>query len=128
MCVCGVRPAYNGCCKAEGLVAGLGGDMGMALIQPIMTELREAVEESNPEPRAVRAVEVLVPLVYRPALKVLLISFAPCPCIVPRTEPLPLQLLAGRHALVAVAGKPCQTENRTAEQRTVQPVTCHTWK
>jgi hypothetical protein len=53
--------------------AGLGGDMATSLLEPIIGELRRAVEESDPAPCALRVIEVLVPLVYRPALKVILV-------------------------------------------------------
>eukprot|EP00884_Botryococcus_braunii_P007126 jgi/Botrbrau1/16414/Bobra.0142s0014.1 len=54
--------------------AGLGGEMGMRLIEPIVTELQLALGSKEPGPPALRVVEVLVPLVYRPALKVAMLQ------------------------------------------------------
>lgn len=54
--------------------AGLGGGMGMFLAGPLAEELRAAPAAEAPLVAGRRALEVLVPLVYRPAIKVHLTS------------------------------------------------------
>lgn len=50
--------------------SGLGGGMGMFVVGPLMEELAEATQPSKQVFDARRCLEVLVPLAYRPAIKV----------------------------------------------------------
>lgn len=50
--------------------AGLGGGMGVFLGGPIVDELKDCVGAADVPASARRVLEVLVPLVYRPAMKV----------------------------------------------------------
>ncbi len=50
--------------------SGLGGGMGAFMVGPLMEELAEAAQPSKPLFDARRCLEVLVPLAYRPAIKV----------------------------------------------------------
>jgi hypothetical protein len=54
----------------EGCFAGLGGGMGPFLMGPLVEELKQTLNPNTPLSDARRVLEVLVPLVYRPALKV----------------------------------------------------------
>ena len=58
--------------------AGLGGGMGLFLMGPLALQLQDAAESSAPVLPAMRLLTVLVPLVYRPALKVRACSPQPC--------------------------------------------------
>ncbi|PRW45038.1 G-patch domain-containing [Chlorella sorokiniana] len=49
--------------------AGLGGGMGPFLVEPLLEELQTAAESPAPLHDARRLLEVIVPLVYRPAIK-----------------------------------------------------------
>ena len=49
---------------------GLGGGMGMFLSGPIIAELSAAPDATDPLAAGRRVLEVVVPLSYRPALKV----------------------------------------------------------
>lgn len=50
-------------------LAGLGGGMGPFLVEPIVEDLRSVLDSPAPLHGARRLLEVLVPLVYRPAIK-----------------------------------------------------------
>lgn len=54
--------------------SGLGGGMGMFVAGPLVEELNEAAKAGKPLEDARCCLEVLVPLAYRPAIKV----FSPC--------------------------------------------------
>ena len=52
--------------------AGLGGGMGIFLAGPLVEELRATLDQATSQPLDCRRMlELLVPLVYRPAMKVL---------------------------------------------------------
>ena len=53
-----------------GLLAGLGGGMGGFVVKPLQEELAEACQHDKALADARRCLEVLVPLAYRPAIKV----------------------------------------------------------
>ena len=55
-------------------MAGLGGGMGAFLAEPLMDELRDCSRSADTSLQDVRKVlEILVPLIYRPAMKVLIL-------------------------------------------------------
>ena len=56
--------------------AGLGGGMGVFLGGPIVDELKDCVGATDVPASARRVLEVMVPLVYRPAMKVRAFSIA----------------------------------------------------
>lgn len=51
-------------------LAGLGGGMGLFLAQPLAQELALAIAPTSPLAHARRLLTILVPLAYRPAMKV----------------------------------------------------------
>ncbi len=73
----GPQVSFAGQAWAEGEVwcAGLGGGMGMFLAGPLVEELKGEVASSSPLDSR-RMLELLVPLVYRPAMKVRLTHHA----------------------------------------------------
>ncbi|KAL4436605.1 hypothetical protein ABPG75_003744 [Micractinium tetrahymenae] len=54
--------------------AGLGGGMGPFLVEPLLEELATVAESPAPVHDARRLLEVIVPLVYRPALKAAMLA------------------------------------------------------
>jgi hypothetical protein len=65
--------------------SGLGGGMGMFVVGPLVEELNEAVQPGKPVEDSRRCLEVLVPLAYRPAIKVCTPS---CTVLPPRVASL----------------------------------------
>jgi len=57
-----------------GLFAGLGGGMGGFVVMPLQEELAESCQHDRALADARRCLEVLVPLAYRPAIKVCCIA------------------------------------------------------
>lgn len=51
-------------------LAGLGGGMGLFLAEPLAQELALAIAPTSPLAHARRLLTILVPLAYRPAMKV----------------------------------------------------------